>query len=71
MNTQEIEQIAQRLIPYVDPDALWDYEQIAEYLGVSPGTVKNMSKKLPKPCFTGKRKRWVAKEIKAWAKRNR
>lgn len=61
--------IARDLRLWTDPDALWDKEQVAEYLGVSPRTVEAMN--LPNGVFSGKRKRWVAKEIKAWAKKHR
>lgn len=60
---------------YAQDDDLWEAEQIAVYLKLGKGSVQN--KILKSPGFptslvlpTGGR-RWVAKEIKAWAMKNR
>jgi predicted DNA-binding transcriptional regulator AlpA len=52
-----------------EPDALWDVEDVAAFLGVSPATVRywEWTGTGPRSFKIGRRRKWKPSDVKKWA----
>ena len=68
--TEEFFEGVAAVIRKQDENAIWDLDDIAEYLKLQPDTVRKKAKQngFPRPCRFQKN-RWPASRIREWANR--
>jgi predicted DNA-binding transcriptional regulator AlpA len=68
-----LEKIADALQKSAVPDRLWTVDDIAAYVGYHENFVYQLKDRpdFPRPVMLGKHPRWIANEVKNWAKKQR